>query len=108
MSFAPPSNVDKSSHSILSNIVEQRAFLNELGEKLKIASPEGWYKVRLAAFVKYGGNEILARYNDSFGKMLSTVYPEYLFVLVLLTVSTQMGFFSFLSFLLGQHAEPTS
>ncbi len=60
-----------------SDTFHQRAFMNELAEKLNITDQEGWYKVTTKSFLQHGGMGLLEKYNNSPSKLLSTVYPEY-------------------------------
>ncbi len=52
--------------------------MDALGKKLKVDSMEDWYRITRKRFQLYGGGGLLSKYNDSFIKLLKTVYPEYL------------------------------
>lgn len=58
------------------DINNQRAFFDQLGQKLNIEQPSDWYKVTWTDVVRMGGSSILNYYNGSLHRALSQIYPE--------------------------------
>ncbi len=62
------------------DLPKQRAFMDNLAKKLNIVKQEGWYNVTAAALKRHGAHKLIAKYNNSMTKLLSTVYHEYTWV----------------------------
>ncbi len=52
--------------------------MNNLIQMLNIKGQEGLYSITLKDIHLYGGGGLLRRCNNSLGKLLTAVYPEYL------------------------------
>ncbi len=66
-------------HRYWDNLSNQRSLLNEIGKKLNISDLSGWYNINWHVLKQHGGASLLSKYNYSLSRLLSTVYPEYLF-----------------------------
>ncbi len=75
----------------LNDISTQAALMNELAKRLDITNNNEWYKIPLLSFKKFGGNTLLSLYRNSLPDLLKAVYPEYLFLLLSLTVKFTPG-----------------
>ncbi len=73
------------------NISSQRAFMDTLAKKLNIKHLAGWYKISSKIYRQHGGAELLQLYNGSHRKLLTTVYPEYLWNLFWLISNNTNG-----------------
>ncbi len=56
---------------------QQREFMDNLAKQLHITSHEDWHKVTHDILRQHGATGLLNRYNGSFSKLLTTLYPEY-------------------------------
>ncbi len=65
------------------SITNQRAFMDDLAKKLNITNIEEWYNITGKIMRQYGGFELLRMYNNSTKTLLSSVYPEYLQLLMI-------------------------
>lgn len=74
------------------NISNQQSFLNDLAKKLNITSPSGWHKMSGPIIEQHGGAVLLNKYNGSITKLLSTVYPEYHILHIMLIFYLSLGF----------------
>ncbi len=61
------------------NPSQQRAFMDDLAKKLNITNKEDWYKLTRDTVYRYGGGELLRKYEFLPSKLVMSVYPEYLF-----------------------------
>ncbi len=60
------------------DITNQRSFISDVVQELKIGDQEGWYsRLTCATLRKHGGSGLLEKYNGSTSKLLTTLYPEY-------------------------------
>jgi hypothetical protein len=55
----------------------QRAYMNELGNKLNIKDQAGWYNVTIKDFLENKGAGLLGEYNHNMTNLLQSVYPQY-------------------------------
>jgi hypothetical protein len=62
-----------------SSLENQRLFLEDLGEKLRIKKGdfEGWYKVSNRDLTDNGGGRLLRAHNSSISTLLAEVYPSH-------------------------------
>ncbi len=74
-------NTNVIKHDQWKHIQSQRVFLDQIAKTLNITNQNGWYRVTLKTLLQHGGSELLELYNDSTSKLLSTVYPEYLYII---------------------------
>jgi len=58
-----------------SNIDNQRAFLDELANKLDITEPSQWKKIKLSTIRQNGGSSFVGKYNN-IKQLFQTIYPE--------------------------------
>ena len=54
----------------------QRVFMETFAKQLNILQPDDWYRVTAQDFVNHKGRSILALYNDSPSKAITSILPE--------------------------------
>jgi len=59
------------------SIDHQKAFMNELGERIGIRDLDGWYACSNQKLITMGAGGILTLYNNSLSKLLAAVYPNH-------------------------------
>ncbi len=54
-----------------------KSFMDDLGKKLNIKDPSGWYNLTTTTLKKQGASSLLGPYNGSPRKLLQSLYPQY-------------------------------
>ncbi len=74
-------NISKFSENVpqgyWNNSSNQQLFMNELAAKLDVTNATDWFKVSSRSVLQHGAHAVLRKYNNSLGKLLATLYPEY-------------------------------
>ena len=60
-----------------SSLENQRAFMDEMGDKLGLKDLDGWYAITVANVIPLGAKSILNLYNSSLSKLLMSIYPNH-------------------------------
>jgi hypothetical protein len=63
--------------SYWNNLQNQKKYLEWFVKQQNIQKMEDWYKLQITDLKKNGAKGLLAKYNNSLYKLLSTIYPEY-------------------------------
>ncbi len=67
--------------------------MDELGKKLNIKNREEWQTVNKRTLEQNGGRGLLKYYNGSMHKLLASVFPEYLNIVIYLSATYTIGKF---------------
>lgn len=67
----------KAPNGLWDNLVTQRAFFEELAEKMNVQTQDDWYRITQQHICDLGGSALLVLYNGSVLQMLRVLYPEF-------------------------------
>jgi hypothetical protein len=74
-----PFKFKKSPQNIWTDNSNAKRLMDEIGQRLGVASPKDWYSISREQVAEHGGLSLLLRHSNSFYETLSAVYPEHTF-----------------------------